>query len=108
MKVPEFVALLKWMYTGKIDPNVSTEPFSDAAFSWDVFNLAFALKNSGGASTAHSWNLETLFNSERYSDVTFIIGNKRIHGHKVILGSRCSYFGTLFTSSLLLVRSDTL
>lgn len=41
--------------------------------------------------------LLTLLESSEFSDVTFIIGDSRIRGHRCILASRSSFFKNMFT-----------
>lgn len=46
-----------------------------------------------------SEQLGALVPSEEYSDVTFIVEEKRFPAHRVILAARCQYFRLLLISS---------
>lgn len=42
----------------------------------------------------------TLLNDSEFSDVTFVIGESRIRGHKCILATRSAFFRNMFTSGM--------
>lgn len=42
----------------------------------------------------------TLLESGSFSDVTFVIGDTRIKGHKCILASRSNFFANMFSSGM--------
>jgi len=41
--------------------------------------------------------LLTLLESSQFADVTFVIGDSRIRGHRCILASRSNFFKNMFT-----------
>jgi hypothetical protein len=42
----------------------------------------------------------TLLESGQFADVTFVIGDQRIKGHKAILATRSNFFKNMFTSGM--------
>jgi len=49
----------------------------------------------------HSNQMSQLYLSSMYSDVVFVIQEKKIFAHKLVLGTRCQYFSNMFSSGML-------
>lgn len=63
----------------------------------DCFELAFDTPASPHILTL-AGDLESMVDSQVFSDVSFIVEGRNIHAHKLLLFARCEYFRRMFTS----------
>jgi hypothetical protein len=47
------------------------------------------------------FDLENLFDTGLFADVTFFVEDKTVKCHKIVLSSRCEYFARMFLSGLI-------
>eukprot|EP00727_Mastigamoeba_balamuthi_P006838 m51a1_g2775 hypothetical protein (542) ;mRNA; f:1037000-1039273 len=78
------------------------DPSGTRSYSNDILLINFELRPSlKGIPSNLSANLSTLVNSDSFSDITFIIENKRVFAHKCILAARNrDFFQKMFLGPL--------
>lgn len=56
--------------------------------------------NSIPVTTSFLQSMKDMIDEEEYSDVTFIVENKPVHAHRIILAKRCEHFSAMFRSGM--------
>lgn len=71
------------------------EPFDDSG----NFSRSFG-DNSVPVTASFLQDLKDMVDEEEYSDVTFIVEDKPVHAHRIILAKRCDHFSAMFRSGM--------
>merc|ERR1712228_76791 len=70
------------------------EPFDDSG------NFSRMGSNSVPVTTSFMQDMKDMVNDDEYSDVTFIVDDRPVHAHRVILAKRCEHFAAMFRSGM--------